>query len=97
MEVWHKRTRLRYIFNDFICQKVRFNRRNSITFNTFYRIECLNQIKERFACRFPEIAYINTGYNDFLSSLLSYMASLNEKLLDEALDIFGRVFAMPAE
>jgi 7-keto-8-aminopelargonate synthetase-like enzyme len=27
----------------------------------------------------------------------SYMASLNEKLLDEALDIFGRVFAMPAE
>jgi hypothetical protein len=27
----------------------------------------------------------------------SYMASLNEKLLDEALDIFGRVFATPAE
>ena len=27
----------------------------------------------------------------------SYMASLNEKLLDEALDIFGRVFAKPAE
>ena len=27
----------------------------------------------------------------------SYMASLNEKLLDEALDIFGRVFARPAE
>ena len=27
----------------------------------------------------------------------SYMASLNEDLLDEALDIFGRVFAKPAE
>ena len=27
----------------------------------------------------------------------SYMASLTEGLLDEALDIFGRVFAVPAE
>ena len=27
----------------------------------------------------------------------SYMASLNEQLLDEALDIFGAVFARPAE
>ena len=27
----------------------------------------------------------------------SYMASLNEKLLDEALDIFGRVFATEAK
>ena len=68
MEVWHECTGLGYVFNDFIGQQVRFNGRDTITFDTFHLVKRLHQIEEGFSGSLSKVADVHPGNDYFLTA-----------------------------
>ena len=68
MKMRHKTTRMGYILYDLICQQIRFDRGNTITFDSFYPIQRFYQIKESLTCTLTEISDIYSGDNNFPAS-----------------------------
>ena len=82
MEMRHKSTRTRNIFNNLIRQQIGLDGRDTITFYTLHFIQFLHQIKKCFACRLSEIPDIHSGNNYFLSAFPGCPASLRHYVLN---------------
>jgi len=50
-----------YPVNDVFCQQIRFNGGYAVAFDAFDGVQGLEQVEERFAGGFPEIAGVDTG------------------------------------
>ena len=82
MEVWHECTGLGYVFNDFIGQQVRFNGRDTITFDTFHLVKRLHQIEEGFSGSLPKVANVHTSNDYFLTAFGSCLTGLRYNVFD---------------
>ena len=56
------------VVDHLLSKKIRFDRRNPISLNTFHIIQLTDEIIESFPCRLAEIAYIHTCYHNLLAA-----------------------------
>ena len=72
----HKSPGMCNIFNNLISQQVGFYGRNTETFDAFYLIKSLYQIKKSLSCCLAKITNIHTCQYNFLSTFGSRLAGL---------------------
>ena len=65
-----------YEVDGLVRNEVRLDGRNTVTHDTFHFVECTNQVDESLACRLAEVADIDSGQHDFLSTFGSYLPCL---------------------
>ena len=76
MEMRHKTARTRDIFYYLVGEQIRFNGRDTVTFNTFHLVECFHQIEETFSCSLAKVTDVDTRQHDFLAAFCRYLPSL---------------------
>ena len=63
-----------YEVDGLVRNEVRLDGRNTVTHDTFYFVECTNQVDESLARRLAEVADIDSGQHDFFSTFGSSRA-----------------------
>src|SRR5574344_1765204 len=76
MEMRHESTASSTIFYKFIRQQIRFKTADAITVYSFHSIQRLNQVNKFFTCRLTEITYIDSSYDNLLSTFISRFLDL---------------------
>lgn len=82
MEMRHEATGGGHIFYNLVRQQIGLNRRNAITLNAFYLIECFHQIEESLAGRFSEISDIDSGQHNLFPTFGSSLPCLLHQRCD---------------
>ena len=76
MEVGHEAARACHELDDFIGQQIRFYRRDAITLYSFHFIQCSHQVEETLSGTLSEIADIDTGQYNLLTTLCRHLTCL---------------------
>ena len=76
VEMWHERSRLGTILDDFVRKQVRLDAGDAVAFDALHLVECLHEVEEGLTCRTSKIADVHPRDDNLLATLLHHLQGL---------------------